>query len=121
MHHYLMKFGVKSELLTAEQRSLLKGNWSEDSGEMETAIEQPATDLEPRYHRWCMAAPGLLTWVMINKYADYLPLYRLEQMRHADSCRWHARPWPTGWAERLATLGIPPGETAARAARHPSR
>ena len=27
-----------------------------------------------------MAAPGLLTWVMISKYADHLPLYRLEQM-----------------------------------------
>ena len=27
-----------------------------------------------------MAAPGLLTWVMISKYADHLPLYRLEQI-----------------------------------------
>jgi transposase len=27
-----------------------------------------------------LAAPGLLTWVTINKYADHLPLYRLEQI-----------------------------------------
>ena len=27
-----------------------------------------------------MAAPGLLAWVMIGKYADHLPLYRLEQI-----------------------------------------
>ncbi|MHB8847029.1 MAG: IS66 family transposase [Burkholderiales bacterium] len=27
-----------------------------------------------------MAAPSLLTWVMISKYADHLPLYRLEQI-----------------------------------------
>lgn len=27
-----------------------------------------------------MAAPGLLTWVMISKFADHLPLYRLEQI-----------------------------------------
>ena len=27
-----------------------------------------------------LAAPGLLTWVVIGKYADHLPLYRLEQI-----------------------------------------
>ncbi len=27
-----------------------------------------------------MAAPGLLTWVMISKFLDHLPLYRLEQI-----------------------------------------
>ena len=27
-----------------------------------------------------LAAPGLLTWVMISKFADHLPLYRLEQI-----------------------------------------
>ena len=27
-----------------------------------------------------MAAPGLLTWVMISKFQDHLPLYRLEQI-----------------------------------------
>jgi transposase len=27
-----------------------------------------------------MAAPGLLTWVMISKFMDHLPLYRLEQI-----------------------------------------
>jgi transposase len=27
-----------------------------------------------------MAAPGLLSWVLISKYLDHLPLYRLEQI-----------------------------------------
>ena len=27
-----------------------------------------------------LATPGLLSWVVISKYADHLPLYRLEQM-----------------------------------------
>jgi transposase len=27
-----------------------------------------------------LAAPGLLTWVVIGKYADHLPLYRIEQI-----------------------------------------
>lgn len=27
-----------------------------------------------------MAAPGLLTWVMVSKFMDHLPLYRLEQI-----------------------------------------
>jgi transposase len=27
-----------------------------------------------------MAAPGLLTWVMVSKFLDHLPLYRLEQI-----------------------------------------
>jgi len=27
-----------------------------------------------------MAAPGLLTWVMVSKFQDHLPLYRLEQI-----------------------------------------
>ena len=25
-----------------------------------------------------MAAPGLIAWVLISKYVDHLPLYRLE-------------------------------------------
>jgi transposase len=27
-----------------------------------------------------MAAPGLLTWILVSKYLDHLPLYRLEQI-----------------------------------------
>ncbi len=27
-----------------------------------------------------MAAPGLIAWVLISKYVDHLPLYRLEQI-----------------------------------------
>lgn len=32
-----------------------------------------------------MAAVGLLTWVMISKFLDHLPLYRLEQMAARDA------------------------------------
>lgn len=31
-----------------------------------------------------MAAPGLITWVLISKYIDHLPLYRLEQIAARD-------------------------------------
>ncbi len=31
-----------------------------------------------------MAAPGLITWVLISKYLDHLPLYRLEQIAARD-------------------------------------
>ena len=31
-----------------------------------------------------LAAVGLLTWVIINKYLDHLPLYRLEQIAARD-------------------------------------
>ena len=160
-HHRRFRFGVKNESLSAEQLSLFEENWSEDEGEIESAIEplEPAEDkkpakrpragrqplpdhlpreihmhepascrcgqcgadlvkigedvteqldvipaqffvhqhIYPKYAcRSCetittgdrapslidggMAAPGLLTWVMISKYADHLPLYRLEQI-----------------------------------------
>jgi transposase len=32
-----------------------------------------------------MAATGLLTWIMISKYVDHLPLYRLEQIAARDN------------------------------------
>ena len=31
-----------------------------------------------------MAAVGLLTWIMISKFVDHLPLYRLEQIAARD-------------------------------------
>ncbi len=43
----------------------------------ETITAEPR---EPSIIDGGMAAPGLLTWVMISKYADHLPLYRLEQI-----------------------------------------
>ena len=161
-HHKRIKFGVKSEALSPDQLALFEDNWSEDNGELESAVDQlmpevaaesrkeriragrqplpehlpreihvhePATcqcgqcgadmvkigediteqldvipaqffvhkHVYPKYAcRGCetitseprepsiidggMAAPGLLTWVMIGKYADHLPLYRLEQI-----------------------------------------
>lgn len=161
-HHRRIKFGVKSESLTAEQRDLFEETWCEDGGAIEAAVEQlepevaaekrkvraragrqPLPDHLPRIEhrhepascqcgqcgadlirigediteqldvvpaqffvhrhirskyacRACeiiqtepvppaiidggMAAPGLLSWIMISKYADHLPLYRLEQI-----------------------------------------
>lgn len=157
-HHRRLKFGVKSEALSAEQKHLFEEAWQEDATALETAVDQlnptprkprvragrqPLPDhlprqvnvhepascqcgqcgnallkigediteqldiipaqffvhqhIRPKYAcRTCdtvvaepvppaiieggMAAAGLLTWVMISKYADHLPLYRLEQM-----------------------------------------
>jgi transposase len=43
----------------------------------ETITAEPST---PAIIDGGMAAPGLLAWIMIGKYADHLPLYRLEQI-----------------------------------------
>ena len=45
----------------------------------------------------CIAAPGLLAQVIVNKYCDHLPLYRQEQI-HWDRHRvWLPRQtWPAG-------------------------
>jgi len=43
----------------------------------ETVIAEP---VPPAVIDSSMAAPGLLTWVMIHKYVDHLPLYRIEQI-----------------------------------------
>ncbi len=157
-HHRRIKFGVKSEALSAEQLALFEESWQEDATALETTVEQlepeprkpraragrqplpehlpriehrhepescqcgrcgsdlvkigediseqldvvPAQffvhrHIRPQYAcRKCatmtaepvppavidggMASPGLLAWVMISKYADHLPLYRLEQI-----------------------------------------
>jgi transposase len=157
-HHRRLKFGVKSEAFSAEQKHLFEETWQEDATALEVAVDQlnptprkprvragrqPLPDhlprqvhvheptscqcgqcgnallkigediteqldiipaqffvhrhIRPKYTcRTCdtvvaepvppaiieggMAAPGLLTWVMISKYVDHLPLYRLEQM-----------------------------------------
>lgn len=61
-----------------------------------------------------MAAPGLLRWVLINKYLDHLPLYRIEQIAAREGvslarstlAEWVGRCGHalTPLAERLATL-----------------
>ncbi|OIQ79865.1 transposase IS66 family protein [mine drainage metagenome] len=47
-----------------------------------------------------MAAPGLLTWVMVSKFMDHLPLYRLEQIA-ARSQVPLARSTLTEWVGRI--------------------
>jgi transposase len=42
----------------------------------ETVTSQP---MPPAVIDGGMAAPGLLTWLLVSKYVDHLPLYRLEQ------------------------------------------
>ncbi len=157
-HHRRLKFGVKSEAFSPEQKQLFEESWQEDAAVLEAKVEQlsptprtprtgagrqplpehlpreihvhePAScqcgqcgsalvkigediteqldiipakffvqrHIRPKYAcRSCetittesvppaiidggMAAPGLLSWVMIAKYVDHLPLYRLEQM-----------------------------------------
>ena len=159
-HHRRMRFGVRSEALTAEQLELFQENWKSDLAELEARVNakvevtapkakreragrQPLPehlerivhlhepescacgkcgsdlvkigediteqlDVEPAHffvHRHIrpqyacrpcetvtaapippaiidggMAAPGLLAWVAVSKFADHLPLYRLEQI-----------------------------------------
>lgn len=43
----------------------------------ETIVAEP---VPPALIDGGMAAPGLLVWIIINKYLNHLPLYRLEQM-----------------------------------------
>lgn len=159
-HHRRMRFGVKAEALSAEQRDLFQESWESDLAELEAQVDaqldiktpkvkrsragrQPLPehltriihrhepesctcgkcgsdlvkvgediteqlDVEPArffVHRHIrsqyacrpcesmtaapippaiidggMAAPGLLTWVAVSKFADHLPLYRIEQI-----------------------------------------
>jgi len=44
-----------------------------------------------------MAAVGLLAWIIIGKYLDHLPLYRLERIAARDGVTSPVRPWRTGW------------------------
>ncbi|MBV4481175.1 transposase [Pseudomonas sp. SWRI124] len=39
-----------------------------------------SADVAPTIIDGGMAAAGLITWVLISKYLDHLPLYRLEQI-----------------------------------------
>ena len=50
-----------------------------------------------------MAAPGLLTWVMVSKFMDHLPLYRLEQIA-ARSQVPLARSTLAEWAGRVGVV-----------------
>jgi transposase len=43
-----------------------------------------AAEVAPAVIDGGMAAPGLITWVLISKYLDHLPLYRLEQIASRD-------------------------------------
>src|SRR5260370_21329172 len=54
----------------------------------------------------CLAAPGLLAHVIVSKFADHLPLYRLEQMfaRHGVAL---ARQTLCDWLARSAELLTP--------------
>jgi len=49
-----------------------------------------------------LATPALLAWVVVSKYVDHLPLYRLEGKPSARACRFPARRWPNGWAASVS-------------------
>jgi transposase len=53
-----------------------------------------------------LAAVGLLTWVMISKYLDHLPLYRLEQIAARDGVIL-SRPTLVDWVGRLGVALSP--------------
>lgn len=157
-HHKRVKFGVKNESLSPQQRELFAEDWHADNGELESAVDalqptiraarrkagrQPLPEHLPRIEhrhaparcdcetcgqqltlvreeiteqldveparffvhrhirpqlacRTCetivaepapasiidggMASAGLLRWVLVNKFLDHLPLYRIEQI-----------------------------------------
>ena len=76
-HLRRIRFGAKSEALSAEQRDLFQETLEADIAACETitAAPIPAAIIDGG-----LAAPGLLAWVTIGKYADHLPLYRIEQI-----------------------------------------
>ena len=43
-----------------------------------------SADVAPAVIDGGMAAPGLIAWILISKYLDHLPLYRLEQIASRD-------------------------------------
>ncbi|MHC8403379.1 IS66 family transposase [Pseudomonas sp. MDT1-17] len=43
-----------------------------------------SADVAPAVIDGGMAAPGLIAWILISKYLDHLPLYRLEQIAQRD-------------------------------------
>ncbi len=47
-----------------------------------------------------MAAVGLLTWVLVSKFQDHLPLYRLEQIAARDQVIL-SRSTLADWVERV--------------------
>ena len=46
----------------------------------------------------CLASPGLIAAVVVNKYCDHLPLYRQEQIfaQRYKVCRSQDKPWLDG-------------------------
>jgi len=54
----------------------------------------------------CLAAPGLLAQVIVSKYGDHLPLYRLERIFQRQGARF-SRQTTDGWVLRCADLLAP--------------
>lgn len=77
-HHRRIKFGVKSESLTAEQRDLFEETWCEDGGAIEAAVEQlkPEVATEKRKERARAGRQPL---------PDHLP--RIEHRHEPASCQ----------------------------------
>jgi transposase len=69
-----------------------------EGGPQITTAEKPLSPIEKG-----LAAPGLLAYVMVSKYGDHLPLYRLESIlqRHGIKI---ARSTLCDWAAQCATL-----------------
>jgi transposase len=63
-----------------------------------------------------LAAPGLLTWLLINKYQDHLPLYRLEQIAARSGVNL-ARSTLADWAGRCGVAQHPLAERLAELLR----
>jgi hypothetical protein len=86
-----IRFSTRSEVLASLQRDVFEETWNTDISAIAAEVEQlqnnrtvTAAPIPPAVIDGGMAAVGLLTWVMIGKFLDHLPLYRPEQIAARD-------------------------------------
>ncbi len=84
-HHKRIRFGHKNEAFTPEQLDVEPAKFfvhrrirpQYACRACETVVAAP---VPPAVIDGGLAAPGLHAWVLIQKYQDHLPLYRIEQI-----------------------------------------
>jgi len=79
--HHLVKIGEDvSEQLDVEPAKFFVHRHIRPQYACKTCETVTAAPIPPAIIDGGMAAPGLLSWVLISKYLNHLPLYRLEQI-----------------------------------------
>jgi hypothetical protein len=73
---------------------------SQDPGRISTFITAP---MPPQPIPRCLAGPGLLAYIIVNKFADHLPLYRQEEILQREGV-WLSRRTLCDWLAGCATV-----------------